>query len=118
MGISAERWLIEKIVAFVAKMTPPCHDITRLLSQSMDRQLPLYTRMAIRLHFQICVWCKRYGEQLDTIRKASRSIPQQSERISSASLSESARQRIKEAVRHFFETTNRCQQSDRDQSEA
>jgi len=107
MRISAGRRLIEKIVAFVAKITPPCQDVTRLLSQSMDRQLPLYTRMTIRLHFQICVWCKRYGEQLDTIRKASGSIPEHSERISSASLSESARQRIKEAVRHFFETTNR-----------
>ena len=90
---SLQRWLIEKIVAFVAKITPPCHDITRLSSQPMDRQ---YTRVAIRLHFQICVWCRRYGEQLDTIRKASRSIPQHSERISTASLSESARQRISE----------------------
>ena len=109
MRISAERCLIETIVAFVAKITPPCHDITRLLSQSMDRQLPLYTRMAIRLHFQICVWCKRYGEQLDTIRKASRSIPEHSEGISNASLSENARQRIQEAVRHFIQTTNRHQ---------
>jgi hypothetical protein len=107
MASSLNRWLIEKMVGFIARITPPCHDITRLLSQSMDRQLPLYTRMAIRLHFQTCVWCKRYGEQLDTIRKASRSIAEHGEGISSASLSENARQRIKEAVRHFFETTDR-----------
>jgi hypothetical protein len=102
MRISAERWLIEKIVVFAAKITPPCHDITRLLSQSMDRRLPLFTRVAIRLHFRICVWCKRYGEQLDTIRKASRSIPERSEGTSNASLSENVRQRIREAVRPFF----------------
>jgi hypothetical protein len=99
MRIFAGQWLIEKAIAFVAKITPPCHDITRLLSQSMDQQLRLHTRIAIRLHFQICVWCKRYSEQLDTIRKVSRSILEHSERISSVSLSENARQRIKEAVR-------------------
>jgi hypothetical protein len=73
----------------------------------MDRQLSLRTRIAIRLHFQICVWCKQYGEHLDTIRKASRSIAEDRERIGSGSLPESARLRIKEAVRDFFETTNR-----------
>jgi hypothetical protein len=99
MAVFTTRWLIEKIVAIIARITPPCHDITRLLSQSMDRKIPLHKRLAIRLHFQICVWCKRYGQQLAVIREASRSIPEHSERVVDSSLSESARQRIKEALR-------------------
>jgi hypothetical protein len=97
MATSLRRWLIEKIVGFIARITPPCHDITRLLSQSMDRQLPLHTRLAIRLHFEICVWCKRYGQQLAVIRQASRS--ECAEKISQASLPDEARKRIKAAVR-------------------
>jgi hypothetical protein len=98
MATSPKRWLIEKMVGFIARITPPCHDITRLLSQSMDRRLPLRTRLAIRLHFEICVWCKRYGQQLAAIRKASRSVPERAKKISQVSLPEQARKRIKEAV--------------------
>lgn len=99
MRISPERWLIERTVAFVAKITPSCHDMTRLLSQSMDRQLPLHTRLAIRLHLETCVWCERYSQQLEVMSKASRSVPERAEQISEASLPEKARKRIKDAVR-------------------
>jgi hypothetical protein len=102
MAISLKRWLIEKMVGFIARITPHCHDITRLLSQSMDRRLPLRTRLAIRLHFEICVWCNRYGQELAVIRKASRSAPERAEKISQASLPEEARKRIKEAVRRAW----------------
>jgi hypothetical protein len=43
-------------------------------------------------------WCKRYGQQLAAIRKASRSVPERAEKISQVSLPEEARKRIKEAV--------------------
>jgi hypothetical protein len=102
MASSPNRWLIEKMVGFVASITPPCDDITRLLSQSIDRQLPVHTRLAIRLHFEICVWCKRYGQQLEVIRKASRSVSERAEQISQAFLPEEARKRIKEAVRRAW----------------
>jgi hypothetical protein len=95
MATSPQRWLIENIVGFIVRITPPCHDITLLLSQSMDRQLPLRTRLAIRLHFEICNWCRRYGQQLAVIRKASRSVSERAEKISQASLPEEARKRVK-----------------------
>ena len=41
----------KKFVQFVASVTPHCHDITRLLSESMEHPLPLRTRLLIRLHF-------------------------------------------------------------------
>jgi hypothetical protein len=109
MAVHSKQWLIEKIVAIIAKITPPCHDITRLLSQSMDRRIPLYKRLAIRLHFQICVWCKRYGQQLTVIRQASRSVPEHSERIMNSFLPENARQRIKQAIRDSLRDANHRQ---------
>jgi hypothetical protein len=99
MATSPKRWLIDKTIDFIARITPRCHDITRLLSQSMDRRLPLPTRLSIRLHFAICVWCKRYGQQLTIIRKLSHSIPGGPEQMSTGSLPEEARKRIKEAVK-------------------
>jgi len=35
MATSPQRWLIENIVGFIVRITPPVHDITLLLSQSM-----------------------------------------------------------------------------------
>jgi hypothetical protein len=109
MATSPKRWLMEKMVGFIARITPPCHDITHLLSQSMDRQLPLGKRLAIRLHCEICVWCKRYGEQLAVIRRASRSTPEHSEKILDSSLPEIARQRIAEAVKDSLRDRKRSQ---------
>ena len=55
--IKATNRITKKFVEIVASVTPHCHDITRLLSQSMEHPLPLRTRLLIRLHFTICVWC-------------------------------------------------------------
>jgi|GraSoi2013_100cm_1033763.scaffolds.fasta_scaffold24048_5 hypothetical protein len=81
MATSPQRYLIENIVGFIVSITPPCHHITLLLSQSMDRQLPVRTRLAIRLRFEIWNWCKRYGQQIGVIRKASRSVPERAEQL-------------------------------------
>jgi hypothetical protein len=33
----------------------------------MEVKLPLTTRIKIRFHYLICVWCQRYGEQLQAL---------------------------------------------------
>jgi predicted small metal-binding protein len=68
--IEPTNWLKEKVVTFIAEHTPKCHDMTRLISESMERPLPLRTRIAMRFHFLICVWCERYRDQLSFLRKA------------------------------------------------
>jgi hypothetical protein len=60
------------IATFLARITPPCKDITRLVSQSMDRRLPWLTRLSLRLHCWICQACARYRDQLKTVRQALR----------------------------------------------
>jgi hypothetical protein len=50
--------------------------MTRLISLSMDQKLPLITRIRMRLHYGICVWCERYAQQIAFLRTAARRFPE------------------------------------------
>ena len=41
-----------------------CKDISKLVSQSLDRKLPLRLRMEIRLHLMMCSICRTYRKRL------------------------------------------------------
>ncbi|THI85103.1 MAG: hypothetical protein CAF41_012770 [Nitrospira sp. CG24A] len=53
----------------LARITPPCKDVTHLASQAMDRSLPWSTRLTLQLHYWICEACARYRDQLRTVRQ-------------------------------------------------
>jgi hypothetical protein len=91
-------WLTGKIARFVARHTPHCNEIARMISESMDRPLPLRKRIAIRAHRLICVWCDRYHDQLHIMHDTSKSAHLHLDEISSEVLSADAKKRIKEAV--------------------
>ena len=91
-------WVKGKFVGVVVSLTPHCHDITRLLSESRDRQLPLRTRLLIRVHFSICVWCRRYGRHLGSLGKFSAAFPDRGCEHGEARLSPEARKRLREAL--------------------
>jgi hypothetical protein len=95
MKIEPTNWLTSKITEFLVAHTPRCKDITRLLSASLDRKLPLRQRLGIRLHFLICVWCERYGEHLGWLRRWSHEAPEHAHE----KLSDDARERLKRALR-------------------
>ena len=97
--IEPTNWWKTKVVMFIAKHTPKCHDITRLISQSLDRPLPLRTRIAMRIHYLICAWCERYRDQLGLLRKALHSAPEQSVDKMPEALPLDARNRLKLAMR-------------------
>ena len=86
-------------ILFVAGVTPRCRDITRLLSQGMDRSLPWSKRLLIRLHLTACVWCARYAEQLRFLRAFNRSFPERGCAHGEVTLPPSTRTRLKEALR-------------------
>ena len=92
-------WLNSQFANLVARSTPKCTDVVRLLSQSMDTKLPLMTRIRLRLHFVICGLCKRYGKQLEALRKFASSFPEHAEDSSSEKLSDSAKARIRRMLR-------------------
>lgn len=79
-----------------------CKEITKLVSESLDRPLPIRQRLAIRLHVLLCKLCDRYRQHLFIIRDAVRRHPDRlegHESPSPPSLSPEARERIKDSLR-------------------
>ena len=73
-----------------------CQDITRLVSESMDRTLPLTQRLKIRIHLVMCKYCARFEKQMRFLRH----VCQAHEELSSeAALPDNARDRIRLALR-------------------
>ena len=51
-----------------------CKEVTRLISQGLDRELSLGERVALRLHFTICRGCRNVSRQLSFLRQAMRKL--------------------------------------------
>jgi hypothetical protein len=51
-----------------------CRDVTRLQSERCERELSARERMELRLHTMVCRGCRRYGKQIDFIRRAARAV--------------------------------------------
>lgn len=49
-----------------------CKEVTQLVSESLDRDLRVYQRMSMRVHFLMCKFCSRYRKQLFILRDAIR----------------------------------------------
>jgi len=54
----------------------PCRDVTRLVSQGLDRELALRDRVALRLHFVICTSCRNFNHQMAFLRRAVHRLPE------------------------------------------
>jgi hypothetical protein len=65
----------------------------------MDKELPLMTRLKLRLHFLMCSFCERYAKQLKYMRTVAREFPEKIGEVSDASLSADAKERMKAALR-------------------
>jgi hypothetical protein len=97
--LAGRNWFERLLVSFIAKRTPKCREVVRLLSQSMEVKLPVTTRIKIRFHYVICVWCYRYGEQLQALRKIAFSLPEHVDDCCPETLPYSSKERIKQALR-------------------
>lgn len=49
-----------------------CQAVTRLLSESQERQLSLQERMSLRMHLMMCSGCNNFGKQMQTLRHIAR----------------------------------------------
>jgi len=68
-----------------------------MISESMDRKLPLGRRMGIRFHLMMCSLCRRYQQQLLLIRSVLRR-DKETDDISGQTLTEDARERIEKKL--------------------
>jgi hypothetical protein len=47
-----------------------CKEVTRLVSQGLDRHLGPFERVRLRVHLWICDGCTNFSKQLGFVRKA------------------------------------------------
>jgi hypothetical protein len=67
---SAMKFKMKVIKPVTDWLTPPCEDITYLISKSMDAKLSLRERLQVKIHIMGCILCRRYQEQLQKIERA------------------------------------------------
>ena len=77
-------------------LTLKCEQSSRIVSDSMDRDLTSVERWAVRLHYIGCWSCRRFGRQMRQLREAFQSYPQRT--TDSDTLSDEALERIRQAI--------------------
>lgn len=84
----------------IVRLLPSCRDMTRLISRGLDAKHTLLTRVQMRIHQRLCVWCARYERQLGRLRATTAHLPLAAGRHFGAGnrLSHAARHRLKQAL--------------------
>ena len=81
---------------WLLRTLPTCQQTVETISQSMERRLTLGESIKLKVHVWICVWCQWYMEHLQLIRDTSRAQAVEApDRVTSATLSNEARERIR-----------------------
>jgi hypothetical protein len=78
-----------------------CKEISELISESLDRRLPLGQRIAVRMHLLMCKLCFEFSRQLRFMKKSAQRYIEEiepSDALSPISLSPEARKRIADAI--------------------
>jgi predicted anti-sigma-YlaC factor YlaD len=55
-----------------------CKQVTRLISQGLDRDLGFTERVRLRVHLAICEGCTNFSTQLTLLRQAMAKLAEQS----------------------------------------
>jgi hypothetical protein len=82
---------------------PSCKEVSRLVSESMDRELPFRQRFSIRLHLLMCSLCSRFRRRFAFLREAAHAFGEsgdEGEQPANLQLSPQARARIKQILEH------------------
>ena len=90
--------IVRSLGSGMADLSPDCKTATRLLSEALDRELPLRRLFGLRVHRSLCKWCRRYGKQIDFLRKAAHEHPDEMAGLGPQRLSDEARERIKQRL--------------------
>ena len=53
-----------------------CREASRLLSESLDRELTRRERWSLRIHTLLCIACQRFARQTRMIREAVANVPE------------------------------------------
>ena len=81
-----------------------CEDVSKRVSESLDRKLPLHHRAMIRMHLMMCKYCWRFRKQILILRDLSQMTDLPGESLDPAfALSTEARARIKNTMNSALE---------------
>jgi predicted anti-sigma-YlaC factor YlaD len=56
-----------------------CKEVSRLISEGLDRAMPVPERARLRYHFVICQTCRTLQEQMQFLRRAMREMDKDKE---------------------------------------
>jgi hypothetical protein len=59
------------------KVSLDCKEVSRLISQGLDQNMPVPERARLRYHFVICQTCRTVEEQMKFLRQAVKKMDQQ-----------------------------------------
>ncbi len=80
-----------------------CREVSKLVSESMERRLPLRYRMELWMHLALCRLCAGFARQARFLRRAAQEEPARLVGDTSSpqtTLTPEARERIKAALRN------------------
>jgi hypothetical protein len=92
-------FLKQRWARWVWNHTPTCAEMSRAVSQSLDRPPSLKLRLQMWLHFLICVWCQRYHKHLTFLHREAPKLAEHTRLAPARGLSEEAKQRLKHRLR-------------------
>lgn len=100
----AETGIIEKLRSarnrIILRALPPCKEIAKIISASIDRSLSLRERVLMKLHLIACKPCVRYLEQSQFLSSAVTQMDANlKEDLFTGRLSDDARERIKNILK-------------------
>ena len=75
-----------------------CKQSSQLISQSLDRPLTMRERFALKLHLFVCKYCKRFSQQVQTLRVAIKIMVSSIESNNNIEMSSAAKKRIADLV--------------------
>ena len=71
-----------------------CKQASQIISQSLDKPLTMRERFALKLHLIICKYCKRFSQQVQTLRVALKQMISSIENNNTIELPSAAKNRI------------------------
>ena len=100
----AETGIIQKLLRarnlFILRTLPPCKEIVKIVSASLDRKLTFRERTVMRLHLVACKPCVRYMEQSNFLGSAASQLDENlKHELFAGRLSDDARDRIKNVLK-------------------
>ena len=80
-----------------------CKQASQIISQSLDRNLSWQERLTLRLHLFICKYCKRFSQQLFTLRVALKRMNETVENDTNITMSSDIKARIAKSMQSTIE---------------